>query len=191
MNKEEFWNWFDENKALLEDLISEKSKSYEIYESLSDKLKQYNEFLIPEITVTRENKFVLVISCDGLKQGIPFVDSLTENLRNFDNWEVVKFRQPGPMKLIPLQGLNLKRNSIFLVWEKTVTGKYKITFYVKGYSSKNNSYEIGTLLHMDHTIGEYNAMTKVEGVEIKKLGLFQSKKGLKTLDEFRTEIETS
>ncbi len=190
MNKEEFWNWFDENKALLEDLISEKSQSYEIYESLSDKLKQYNEFLIPEITGTRENKFVLVISCDGMKQGIPFVDSLTENLRNFDNWEVVKFRQPGPMKSIPLQGLNLKRNSIFLEWEKKATGKYKITFYVKGYSLKNNNYEIGTLLHLDHTIGEYNAMTKVEGVEIKKLGLLHSKKGLKTLDEFRTEIES-
>ncbi len=191
MKKEEFWNWFDENKALLEDLISEKSQSYEIYESLSDKLKQYNEFLIPEITSTLENKFVLVISCDGMKQGIPFVDSLTENLRHFDNWEVVKFRQPGPMKSIPLRGLNLRRNSIFLEWEKTVTGKYKITFYVKGYSSKNDSYEIATLLHLDHTIGEYNAMTKVEGVEIKKLGLLHSKKGLKTLDEFRTEIEIS
>jgi hypothetical protein len=136
MKKEEFWNWFDENRGLLEDLVSEKTQSHVIYEFLSEKLKQYNRFLIPEITGSQKNKFVLNISCDGMKQGIPFVESLTENLKTFDNWEIKKFRQPGPMELIPLQGLNLKRNSIFLEWERTVSGKYNITFYVQGYSSK-------------------------------------------------------
>jgi len=42
---------------------------------------------------------------------------------------------------------------------------------------------------MDHTIGELNAMTRIEGVEIKKLGLFQSKKELKTLDELKIELD--
>ena len=191
MTKDEFWNWFDNNKASLENLISEKTQDYEIYEALSEKLKQYNEFLIPEITINDENKFVLIISCDGVKQGIFFAESLTENLRRFDNWIIVKFRQPGPMESIPINGLNLKRNSILLQWEKTPSRKYFITFYVKGYSSHNKNYEVATLLHMDHTIGEYNAMTQIEGVEMKKMGLFQSKKDLKSLDDLKMELDNN
>ncbi|HSZ84384.1 MAG TPA: hypothetical protein VK787_00045 [Puia sp.] len=124
-----------------------------------------------------------------MKQGIPFAEAPTENLRKFDNWLILKFRQPGSMEFIPVNGLNLERSSIFLKWEKTLSQKYFIAFYVKGFSSNNKNYETGTLLHMDHTIGEYNAMTRVEGVEIKKLGLFQSKNNLKTLEDLKIEME--
>ena len=191
MTREDFWDWFDNNKVSLENFMSEKSRDYKIYEMLSGKLKEYCEFLIPELTINEENKFVLVISCDGMKQGIPFAEALTENLRKFDNWVILKFRQPGLMEFIPINGLNLKRSNIFLEWRKTSSLKYFITFYVKGFSSHNRNYEIGTLLHMDHTIGEYNAMTRIEGVEIKKLGLFQSKKNLKTLDDLKIEVDNN
>lgn len=189
MTKEEFWNWFENNKTALENLISGKNQDYEIYEALSERLKRYNESLIPEITINEENKFILIISCDGVKKGIPFAESLTENLRQFDNWLIQKFRQPGGMEIIPLNGLNLKRSSIFLEWREMSSKKYFITFYVKGFTPYNVDYEIATLLHMDHSIGEYNAMTRIENVEIKKLGLFQSRKNLKTLDDLKIELE--
>jgi hypothetical protein len=50
MKKEDFWNWFDENKGHLEDLISGKTQSYETYESLSEKLKKV------EIAKTPQNR---------------------------------------------------------------------------------------------------------------------------------------
>ncbi|MEI9807993.1 MAG: hypothetical protein WDO16_09025 [Bacteroidota bacterium] len=189
MTKEDFWSWFNKNKASLEKFISEKNQSYDIYEALSEKLSQYSEYLIPELTINEDNKFVLVISCDGVKSGIPFVEALTDNIHNFSNWIILKYRQPGPMELIPVNDLTLNRNSIFVEWRKTPSEKYFLTFYVKGFSVHNNNYEIGTLLHMDHTIGEYNAMTRIEGVEIKKLSLFQSKKGLSSLDDLKMELD--
>jgi hypothetical protein len=189
MTKEEFWNWFDNNKASLEKFISAKNSDYKTYEDLSTNIKQYNEFLIPELTINDDNKFVLVISCDGIRQGIPFVEALAKNLKKFDNWEIVKFRQPGPMEFIPVNGLNLKRSSIFLEWEKTPSQNYDITLFVKGYAPNNSSYKTGIFLHLDHTIGEYNVMTRIEEITIKKLGLFQPKKRLKTLDDLKKEIE--
>src|SRR5437868_9380152 len=164
MIAEEFWNWFDENKSLLEDLISGANSDYEIYETLSDKLEKYSEFLIPELTKNEKNNFVLVISCDGNRNGIEFANSLTQNLRKFENWDIVKFRQPGPMEFIPLYNVNFSRSNIFLKWEKS-SNKYYITFFVKNYFSSNPDYEISTLLHMDHTIGEYNSMAKIYGAE--------------------------
>ena len=93
------------------------------------------------------------------------------------------------MKFIPVNGLSLKRSNIFLEWRKLSSQKYYITFFVKGFSSNDANYEMGILLHMDHTIGEYNSMTRIEGVEIKKLRLLQSKKTLKTLDELKIELD--
>ena len=186
--KEEFWNWFDENKTSLEVFISEGQRSYEIYEQLSDKLNGYSEFLIPELTMDKEDRFILVISCDGMKQGIPDVEALTENVRIFDNWVIVKYRQPSPMKRIPFGGVSLKRKNIYLTWSETVSNKYQIVFFVRGYNEQNQHYEGATILHMDHSIGEYNAMTRIEGVTIKKLGLWQSKKDLKTLDDLAVAL---
>ena len=191
MTKENFWEWFDNNKTSIENFISSEHTDYEIYDTLSDKLKQYSEFLIPELTMTEDNKFVLVISCDGIKQGIPFANNLVQDLKPIDNWKVFTFRQPGAMESIPVNGLNLRRKDILLQWQKTSSGKYDLTFYVKGFSGNDTNYEMGTLLHMDHTIGEFNAMTRIGGVEIKKLRFFQSKKGLKTPDELKKELDES
>jgi len=189
MTKESFWEWFDNNKNSIENFMSPGHSDYSIYETLSDKLNQYSEFLIPELTMTGENKFVLVISCDGIEQGIPFAYELVKNMKPIENWIVTVFRQPAPMEYIPVNGLNLYRKNIFLQWQKCSSQKYFLTFYVNGFSLDDPNYEIATLLHMDHTIGEFNAMTRIEGFEIKKLGLFQSKKELKTLDELKSELD--
>jgi hypothetical protein len=189
MENEEFWIWFGDHKQYLEDFISEKISDYKPYNELSEKLKEFNEFLIPELTMREDGKFVLIISCDGFKEGIPFVNDLREEIREVENWEIVKFRQPDPMEFIPINGLNLKRSHIFLTWQKKPSNKYYITFYVKGFSASNPNYETATLLHMDHTIGEYFSMTRIAGVECRKLGLFQSTKGLKNLDDLKLELD--
>ena len=44
---------------------------------------------------------------------------------------------------------------------------------------------------MDHTIGEYNSMTKVCGAKMNKLGFFQSKEGLQDLDDLKIELDTN
>lgn len=116
MSKDDFWLWFGQNKNALEDFLSQGTNDYTIYESLSEKLKQFNEFLIPELTLDNEGHFILIISCDGMKQGIPFVEKLTQGIQRYSNWVIVKYRQAGPMKVIPLDGLNLKRKDIYLTW---------------------------------------------------------------------------
>ena len=189
MTKDEFWVWFNNHKILLEDFISGKIEDNDIYNSLSDVLRQYNEYLVPELTMTKDNKFVLVISCDGMKEGIIFAEALTANLGHFENWEIKTFRQPEPMETIPLDGLNLKRNNIFVIWQKNSMKKYHLTFFIKGYSTKVANFEIGALLHLDHTIGEYAAMTRIEGIELRRLGFLQSKKDLKTLDDLKVELD--
>lgn len=189
MTKEMFWEWFDSNRKGLEEFISSPYNDREVYEQLTEKIQQYSTHLMPELTIDKDRKFVLIISCDGIKDGIPFVESITSDLKPYDNWVIHKYRQPGPMESIPINDIDLKRSDIFIEWERLDDNKFDVTLFVKGFTAKNPSYTMATYLHLDHTIGEYNAMTKIETLEIKKLGLFQSTKNLKSLDEFKSAID--
>jgi hypothetical protein len=188
MTKQEFWNVFDVLRPELEQLISGKSKDYTAYNTLSDMLQLFNEHLVPEITMDKEDRYILVISCDGFRQSVSALEQLTEGITEYANWKVVKYRQPGPMEFIPLNGQKVKRKNILLTWDKTSAGKYNLMFYLKWHLN-TKIYQTRAILHLDHTIGEYDAMTKVEGVKFERLGLFQSKQGLKTLDDLKTNID--
>jgi len=189
MTEEDFWTWFETNKTTIENLFDGKNEDHEIYKTPSENLNHYSEFLIPEITKKENNQLVLVISCDGVKKGIPFVESLTNNIRQFDNWRVQKYRNPDPVDLIPINGLSIKRNKIFITWNELPLKKYHVIFHTKVYSLKDIRYKAGTVLHLQNTIGELNSMTRIESVEFKNLPIFQSTKSLKTLDDLKIEID--
>ena len=61
--------------------MREENDDYYLYDKLSDLLKEYNDLLIPELTMNKNNEFVLIISCDGNPKGIPFVDELTRDIQ--------------------------------------------------------------------------------------------------------------
>ena len=188
MTKQEFWLSFERHMPQLQKLISGETHDFDAYNDLSDGLRQFNEYLVPEITMDTDNQFVLVISCDGNRRGISALEQLTEGIDNYPTWKIVKYRQAGPMEFIPLNGHNVKRRDILLTWDKTAAGKYTLTFYLK-WRLNAQVYQSGAILHLDHTIGEYNAMTKIEAVEFKSLKLFKSKVGLKTLDDLKTDFD--
>jgi hypothetical protein len=188
MTKEEFWESFEHHMPALEELISGKTGDYAAYNALSDDLRAFNHFLVPEITMETEDRFILLISCDGCRLGSPAVEELTENIKAYPNWKIVKYRQPGAMEFIPLKGQKVYRKDILLTWEKMSNGQYELTFYLKWHLN-NETQQTGTILHLDHTIGEYYAMTKIHDMQFKSLGIFSSKNGLKTLDDLKNEMD--
>lgn len=188
MTRQEFWQYFEEHMSALEQFISSDDRDYTIYNAISDKLRQYNEYLVPEITMDEQDRFVLVLSCDGVREGIPALEHLAENLKDYPNWKIVKYRQPGPMKFIPLYGRKVMRKDILLSWNRTGDGQYQLTFYLKWHYNKK-TYESGAFLHLDHTIGEYNSMTLVGEIEFRRLGPFKKISGLKMLDDLKDEID--
>lgn len=139
MTKQEFWKSFEQRMPALEQLISEKSQDYAAYNSLSEDLHAYNEYLVPEITMDMENRFVLVISCDGFKQGSPAVEDLTKDIKNYPNWNIIKYRQPSPMKCIPLKGRKVYRKDILLTWEKLANGTVRADIPFKMAPKQPNS----------------------------------------------------
>jgi hypothetical protein len=190
MTKGEFWKSFGQHLPALEQMISRDARDYNAYNELSDDLLAYGRHLVPEITMDSGDRFVLVISCDGNKEGIGAVELLTKDIKEYPNWKIIKYRQPGPMGFIPLLGQKVYRKDILLTWEKLSNGQYKLTFHLKWHQN-NQTQRTGAILHLDHTIGEYAAMTRIDDVQFKSLRLFKSKEGLKTLDDLKAEIDSA
>lgn len=189
MTKQEFWKSFEQQMPALEELISGKTGDYAAYNALCDDLHAFNELLVPEITMDSEYRFILLISCDGCRQGSSAVEELTENIEAYPNWKIVKYRQPGPMKFIPVKGQKVYRKDILITWEKISDGQYNLTFHLKWYLKNNQTQQTGAVLHLDHTIGEYDAMTRIHNVQFRSRGIFGSKHGLRTLDDLKADMD--
>jgi len=188
MGKAEFWNWFEENLNQLEYFMISKSQDYTIYDELTEKLQDYNELLIPELYIDEYDKFVLIISCDGVREGIPAVENLMENIKSYEGWTIRKFRSQTDFKTIPYRGVNLNKKDILLKWEANEDGKFDLDIFIIGFHLLNDDLKAATFLHLDHCIGEYNMMTRIGYVEISMLGFFQSKKGLRNLNDLKLHL---
>ena len=69
MTNEEFWKSFERHMPALEELITGQTPDYAACNALSDDLQAFNRYLVPEITMDTDNRFVLLISCDGCRLG--------------------------------------------------------------------------------------------------------------------------
>jgi len=188
MTDKEFWNWFLNNKAAIESFITSETDNYSVYEDLTSKLKSYNEFVIPELTMDTDDNYILILSCDGRRGGINYVEQLYQSSPTIDKWKFQKFRAPGHVIDLNYQGIAFKSTDIRVKYD--FDGSYYNTeLYIKGYKDTDERYKGLAFLYLDHLVGEYNVMTKIGNIEFKKLGLFTRTTDKVTLQELRIVVE--
>jgi len=188
MRESIFWNWFLENKKMIEEFIISESVDYAPYELLTEKIKEYHCDVIPELTIDESNNFVLVISCDGIRSGIEAVKHLVATAPHIDKWVIQKFRQPGAVIDLNYKGLFFKAVDIKAKYFLNKS-EIDIELYIKGYKEDDQRYKSLAFLYLDHLVGEYLVMTKIGTIEFKKLGLFAKTSAMKTLPELSELIK--
>lgn len=126
----------------------------------------------------KTNSRTLVISCDGVKEGILAVNDLVSKVPSIEGWNIVAFRQPVDDNLtIEMDGLKLSTNDILFDYQAAPDNMVDITLYVDKLSDTNrDKYLQATFVLLDAAIGEYAAMTKIRYIE-----LLQIPKNTKTL----------
>ena len=188
MTEKQFWNWFQDNKIKLEEFIRSNSNDYSLYTELTNQLKAYNENVIPELTIDTSDNHVLIISCDGRRDGIEYVERLYDAKPPIDKWVVQKYRAPGHVIELNYGGLEFKSNDVRVRYF-LANDFYNIELFIKGYNDSDDRYKSLAFLYLDHLVGEYNVMTKIGDIEFKKLGFFTSTSDKVTLQEFRAIAE--
>jgi len=187
--EEEFWNWFIKNKNQVEKFMDSDFSDYSIYNKLTNKIKNYNDLLFPELTKTEDNKYVLIITPDGMKDGVEPTKKLAEQCPVIDNWVIVKFRQPTDEVVLNFKGLEYPSTDIEILpqidHERDVVD---INVFIRNMNKDEKLYQSLAFLYFDHILGEFNSITKVGYIDFHHLDKDKKVQDSITLLELRNLI---
>lgn len=160
--KEIFWKWFLRNQKDLEDFISSENRNYAVYNELTKQLKKFNDLLFPEITIDKENNFILIITPDGIRDGINPTIEIVKSAPNIRGWKIKKFRQASDKISLNFNGLQFEYDDI-KIWRYFILEQDRVdlSVLIKNYDEKDNRYISLAFLYLDHILGEYNVLTRV------------------------------
>ncbi len=168
--EEKFWNWFVENKAKLEKFMDSDQRNFSIYNKLTTEIQKYNATLFPELTKTEDDKYVLIITPDGIKEGVEPTKKLVAECPIIDNWIVVKFRQPSDEIILNFKGLEYPPTDIEILPQiDNERDVVDINIFVRNMNKDEVLYQSLAFLYLDHILGEFNSITKVGYIDFHHL----------------------
>lgn len=129
-------------------------------------MREYHEELIPELTKTEDEKYVLIITPDGIKEGIEPTKALAAAKPEIQNWIVEKFRQPCDEITLELNGLTYFSTDIEIIPQLDHRkGLVDIDVFIRNMNKDPKAYQHLCFLYLDHILGEFNMLTKVGYIE--------------------------
>ena len=164
-NKEDkFWTWFLKNK----DKILNIPNDHSFINAVANKIKDYNQILTFEIGGGPDGPLEFIISCDGIRKGIPIVEKLGDSAPQIDGIKIYKFRQPKKDSLeIKIGDLKLSADDIYLQYK--IDKIIHLQFFIKDYDVHDQRYGQIAFILLDNLIGEYFVMTKIGSIDFQRL----------------------
>lgn len=186
-----FWSWLIENKNKIEQFVDSDHSDYSIYNSLTEKIQCYNPNLFPELTKTSSDKFVLIITPDGKKEGVAATKALGATAPMIDNWIILKFRQPTDEILLNFKGVQYPSSDIEILADIDRQREVvDISVFVRNMNNNPETYQSLAFLYFDHILGEFNSIRKVGYIDFHHLDEGKTVKDSISLLELRNLIAT-
>ncbi len=159
-----FWKWFVENTQRILQICDNQEIIGEIASRLG---KIYSHFTF-EIGETSGGKYEFVISCGGIRDGIPYVEKLASCAPSIENIEIVKFRQPkGCEFAVQIGDLKLSAEEIW--FQYCFDEKIHLQLFLPGYSGDDSRYAHLAFLLLDNILGEYFVMTRIGHIDLQPM----------------------
>jgi hypothetical protein len=188
--EDKFWNWVSKNKTELENFINSDQEDYTIYNQLTKEMKKYNSVLFPEMTLTKKNEVVLIITPDGMPEGVLPTQKLYDAKPKLDNWIIKKFRQATDEIGLNYDGIEYPSSDIEIIPElDNERGKVNIKVYIRNMVLDEKKHQTLSFLYLDHILGEYNTITKIGYIDFYNLENNKSIDNGITILELRKLIE--
>lgn len=188
--EEKFWNWVSKNKIELENFINSDQEDYTIYNQLTKEMKKYNSVLFPEMTLTEKDEVVLIITPDGMPEGVLPTEKLYNSKPELDNWIIQKFRQATDEIGLNYDGLEYPSSDIEIIPAlDNEREKMNIQVFIRNMNTDVKKHQALAFLYLDHILGEYNTITKVEYIDFYHLENGKSLENGISLLELRKLIE--
>lgn len=169
----DFWKWFQANEADFPP-TSEFDAAYG--DELSGRLAAIKSGLVYEVAILDDAENELIISGDGIKELIPFVQDVVDSAPAIDGWKIIAFR--------PRMGdyasftLNFGERNFDLV------------IYHADYSDDIRNFLVnGTYVLLDMALGEYDVMTGIRYIDHRELPDDPEAQGLYRFEDLRAVFD--
>lgn len=191
-NKEkQFWDWFEKNQQRLVEFIDSEGKDYEVFHEMSKEIKKVNPLLFSELSLDREtNKYQLIVTPDGIRDGLKPTIKLTDEAPEFENWEIIRFRPVNEDFNLEIEGMHYNSDDFRVLRSFDMENEMvDIAVCIKGFVENDNMFVTIGFLALDHLIGEFNILTRVGQIDFFGLDFITPEHDSISLTELRKEIE--
>ena len=181
-----FWTWFTQNENKIIGILDDRSFAT----TLKAKMEEYYPVLTFELGPAEEGKYNFYISCDGLREGLPYVELLGTAAPELPKWNIIKYKQPHKeVTDIMIDGLQLGPKEITVSY--TVSIKWiDLKLFIDGFNEKDDRYNHISFLLLDALLGEYAMMTKVGAITFHSSGSVQPSKEIIPFLELKTIVDS-
>ncbi|MBD3258388.1 hypothetical protein GF377_08130 [candidate division GN15 bacterium] len=163
--EDKFWRWFEKNEDRLHDCLSNfRQEQPPLFDSLHKQLTKVHPGLMFEFGLHDSDKFDFTISADGLHDVKPAVEALCASAPDLPRWNIIAFRPRRDPVNIRIDDVEVAVADVEVSLGPD-GDRAELAVYIKRMNEKQPSpYVQAAFLMLDHTIGEYDIMTKVAGI---------------------------
>jgi hypothetical protein len=185
----QFWQWFRSNGARLRAAMY--GEDHDAREEASEELREaiggVQEGLILEIaSPPTEEIGQLVVSADGHRELVDTVKDFVAAAPDLPGWEVVAFRPRMPIAddmAIHLEDEAVSPDDIWFMVGQGEDG-LDLTLHVRGLTEENKKLRgLGAMLLAEHMVGELDALTLLDSLDVAALPDDPAEEGLLPLSE--------
>lgn len=167
-----FWKWFDANKSILADGMIRGDA--ELQHLTSSRIRAEMAKVRPGLGFLMHGKedgtHGFIVTADGAKDNIAAVQSLVAAAPAMEGWSAAAFRPRAAMTRVKYRGVELGVDDVWFQAFRGPEGQIGITLYVRGLPKENYGKEAGAaILLLDHALGEYDSLTKIDSLEAEPL----------------------
>lgn len=192
---DEFWNWFRSNGTRLRDMLysEDADARQEAMDELSSAVGEVAPEVLLELCQGGEGKpDQLVASADGKSERVDAVKEFVASAPAVPGWEVVAFRPRmdiGDALEIAIEGERIAPADVWCRVEDD-RGGLGLTLYVRGLTEANRRFRgLGASLLAEHTMGERDAVTLLNSLQIEPLPDDPAGAGLRPLPELVAVVD--
>jgi hypothetical protein len=161
-----FWSWFAANADEIGTITSGDNP---LVEKLSDEVKRVHQDLVFEVGKAKDGTHEIIISADGIKAVIPHVETLVSTAPQIRGWRALAFRPRMEGVQLEFNGMRLSQESIYFTAEPS-GDKLDLILYLDGLTQTNARQLMhACFLMLDAAIGEYDVMTRIDGIDFAPL----------------------
>ena len=185
-----FWSWFQFNEA---DFPSTDKFDALFGTELSGRLADIRSGLTYEIAIREDGDSEFIISADGIKELIPFVQELVNSAPALDGWKIIAFRPRQPDYsdfTLEFAGRNVDPKTLWCR-SQVEDGNFDLIVYHPNYSEDDRSPIVAsTYILLDMALGELDVMTHIRYIDHQQLPDDAELKGLYRFEELRDIFDT-